>query len=217
VFWIWVDGIGALISLSATILFVKGNYHGWKFSLLASMASAWLMWHKSLYALFLLQCCHMLFSVYGWINWRKRCDANQRVLVKCRWDFFFLMRLIIAISVLNWFLTWLVFDLFSHHAYAFDTLIAALFFVCQWLGAQRYLLCWLGWLVGDVCSIALYWHYQTPFHAVLMLCYVPLAIHGFMTWKRLAAQQKEQGEVEQPMQVGYLEQLVMVLCKKVRG
>jgi nicotinamide mononucleotide transporter len=188
---LWLDGFGAITSLWATYLFMQGNYHGWKCSLVASIANATLCLYKGLFALLVLQVCHIIFCCYGWVTWFYKRDAKKRVLVNCHCTPLFVLALLVALVLIDQSLTLLLTYGSTHPVVFLDTFVAAISLLSQWLSTQRYLICWLGWLISDLLAASLYWHHQVPFHAVLMVCYIPIAMNGFRTWLRLAKEQRE--------------------------
>ena len=76
---LYLDILGASLSLLATLLFVDARVNAWPVSLLAIIINLFLYFKAGIYGDFALHCGYLVTALYGWYCWHAS-DANRRPL-----------------------------------------------------------------------------------------------------------------------------------------
>lgn len=179
-----LDLIGAFLSLSCTILFVRASIYAWPLGAIAIPFDAYVYFHSQLYGDMMLQGLYFASTFYGWWQWR--CGGeNHKDLVISTSTIKSLVTLFFVVSsgvvVLHQLLE--PFNL-SHIAFM-DALTTTLSLSAQWLLCKKKIETWFIWLVVDAIYVYLYAIKALPFHSVMAFTYLMLAICGYMEWRKM--------------------------------
>ncbi len=176
-----IDFIGALFSLICTYLFVKEDKHAWPLTALAIPFDAYVYFQKQLYGDVCLQFIYLSLTAYGWQQWRNlEGEALQtRISSLTKAEFIKLsIFCITAIMLLNPLLR-----PFNQANIAYLDAITTVLSICaQWLLCKKKIETWLVWFIVDGLYVYLYALKALPFHSVMTLTYLFMAIAGWRQW-----------------------------------
>lgn len=138
----------------------------------------------------LINAYYFLMSVYGWYFWTRKKGSTEihpvssmTSLEKKRAIIIFFATLIFVYGV------YVAFDKWGTTIAYIDTITTAIFFVGMWLMAKRKIENWLFWILGDIISVPLYFYKGFTFTSFQYLLFTFIAIFGYLSWKRIIANQ----------------------------
>jgi len=67
---------------------------------------------------------------------------------------------------------------------ALDAFVTTLSLASQWLLNRRYVESWLGWIVVDQVSVALFWSREMSLTAGLYALFLAMCVAGLIEWRR---------------------------------
>ncbi|WP_229669385.1 nicotinamide riboside transporter PnuC [Legionella impletisoli] len=179
------DLLGAIFSLLATYFFITQKKIAWSISLIATVLNAWLYFSHGIYADMALECFYFATSAYGWYCWtlgeiKLKADAGAITrLTSKQWVYLF------TGTGLSFALIFILLIHFTRSTIpGLDALTTSLSLAAQLLMCHKVLATWIVWLLTDAIYAALYWHKQLPFHTLLMMIYLVMAIIGYKTWAK---------------------------------
>lgn len=180
------DLIGALISLISTYYFVRLNNKAWPVGIIATVLNGWLYWRKGIYADMVLELCYFLSMCYGWYKWqqiapqnRTNTQASLGYLRPLQWVSLCLLLGVVFIS------THFLLQNLTHSTVAFlDAATTSVSLVAQWLMCHKIIVTWLLWFITDALYAGMYLSKNLPFHSMLMIIYMGMAIAGYFVWAR---------------------------------
>ncbi|KTD24803.1 nicotinamide riboside transporter PnuC [Legionella lansingensis] len=179
----FIDVLGAMISLLATYYFIRLNSKAWLISLMATSMNGWLYWQKGIYADTILESFYFLSACYGWYVWRMPTRQNNLLIIRLlslKQSFLF-----IALTlVLFMFIAVLLSTFTDSNVVILDALTTSLSIVAQVLMCYKIILTWILWFITDAIYAYMYLHKQIPFHSMMMLVYLGMAIIGYCNWKK---------------------------------
>ncbi|MDI9817718.1 MULTISPECIES: nicotinamide riboside transporter PnuC [unclassified Legionella] len=186
-----LDIVGALASLLATYYFIRLTSKAWPVSLLAICLNSWLYWQKGIYADMLLELFYFLSTCYGWYLWRspaekRNVNANLQPSKK-QWLLLVSFIVFLFVIILNLLLTFT-----NSNIATLDSLTATLSLAAQWLLCHKMIATWVLWFITDAIYAYIYFHKQIPFHGILMLIYMVMAVIGYLTWATQAKSRPNQ-------------------------
>jgi nicotinamide mononucleotide transporter len=179
----FLDLLGAILSLLATYYFIRINSKAWGISLLAIMMNGWLYWQKGIYADTVLESFYFLSTCYGWYLWRRVLVQNTAPSIihislrQCG--------IVLSLGLIIFvFVAWLLTAFTDSNVVFLDALTTSISLLAQALMCYKMILTWLLWLVTDALYVYMYLHKKLPFHSLLMLIYTGMAIVGYRNWRR---------------------------------
>lgn len=177
-----MDVLGALLSLLATYYFVSQHAKAWFFSFGAIAINSWLYWRAGIYADVALELFYFITTIYGWYRWRAL-SYPKPFAITCLPTYITTLILPVAMLLLFSLIYYLLIKVQSTIA-GLDALTTTLSLVAQWLMCQQLIVTWICWGIVDVLYALVYWQKQLPFHVLLMLVYLVMAVWGYVSWAR---------------------------------
>lgn len=178
-----LDLFGAIASLSATILFISVNRLAWLITAVATLLNGWLYWQQGIYADMTLEVAYFASAIYGWISWRK---SKYGIITEIK-TMSSLQEWLILLGTLSFIycLLWFFLSTYTNtNVAALDAATTALSLVAQWLMCRKVILTWVLWFITDTIYVYLYYIKELPFHALLVLIYLGLALIGYFSWRQ---------------------------------
>lgn len=177
-----LDILGASLSLIGAYFYVKENPLAWPISALAMPFDIYLYLSKGLIADTMLQASYFLSTVYGWYHWCYGGEKKTHLKIS-----FITRRHVINLTLLGSMSYVLVlsfvFRFTSLKIAVFDTLACVLSVIGQWLMCRKVLQTWILLILVDIIYISLYLVKGVPFHAVMMMVYLVMAMIGWFEWQ----------------------------------
>ena len=180
----FIDLIGALLSLTCTYLFVKADYRAWILSAIAIPFDAFVYFEQALYGDMVLQAIYFISTFFGWYQWRyggtghqslnaSHLSLNHAVILAGLGviGIIFTKQLLAPYNAAN--VVWL------------DATTTVLSLCAQWLLCQKKIETWILWFIIDGLYFYLYIIKSLPFHGIMVLVYLVMAIIGWFRWQPL--------------------------------
>lgn len=151
--------------------------------LFATALNGWLYFNHAIYADACLELFYFISLCYGWYRWStlKRSQSIEQLT-----QLSYPQHLSMLFTILILYVTILtLLNRFSHSTVAeLDALTASLSLVAQWLMCHKIISTWILWFITDALFAIIYLQKNLPFHALLMLIYMGMAIIGYLCWTK---------------------------------
>lgn len=179
----YLDFLGALLSLASTLLYTRENIIAWPVGLLACSINFVLYAKHGIYADAYLEIAYVFITFYGWYQWLY--GAKDHASLKIRHirinEAWLLLSIGIGSSALIGFYL-------SHYTTSnipyLDATTTVFSLIGQWLICKKIIETWLVWFVVDGIYVWLYLHKAIPFHSLLMMLYLAIALFGYYRWDK---------------------------------
>jgi nicotinamide mononucleotide transporter len=178
----WVEIAGFITTVAGIWLTTKRSMLCWPVIVAADVLYLVVFYHAQLLSDALLQAFFLVFTFYGWWNWRRgvRQDGEVRVVplsARSLWIG------LLAGAAGSFVLGILAKQL--HAALPFlDATLTSFSLVASWWGARKHTANWQLWIVVDVTYIGEYIYKDLQATALLYAILVWLAALGLRDWKR---------------------------------
>jgi len=190
-----LDLIGAVIGLVYIWQEYKASPWLWITGVIMPVVYMFVYLEAGLYADFGMQVYYTGAAVYGLLVWkfgRKKGQTADEDMPITR-----VRRSVLLPSLLffliAWAIVWLVLVSYTNSTVPVaDAFGNALSFVGLWWLARKYVEQWLIWVVVDAELALLYVYKGIPFTAVLYGIYVPMAVVGYLKWRRMMKRPNQQ-------------------------
>ena len=177
------DLIGAILSLLCTYLFVKAVKRAWLLSALAIPFDSYVYYRSSLFGDMFLQCFYMASTYYGWSQWRS--GGVKQGDLEISYSSIYSLLFIGCIAIIGIVIINPLLKPFNHANIALlDAITTVLSLCAQWLLCRKKIESWFLWFIVDAFYIYLYDIKTLPFHSVMALVYLIMAITGFYNWRK---------------------------------
>lgn len=181
--------LAALIAgFASVVLLIRQNVWTWPVGIVYTLCASVVFWRHGLYFSLGLHGLFLLLNGYGWWSWHAAAapdesGAGQGLPVTRTAP-----GLLVLLAVLALLAAAGAGQLMALATDAqwpqVDAAGSALSCVALWLSARKKIESWWFWLFVDILYAGLYFVTSAPFLAVLYLIYVPLAVTGFLAWRR---------------------------------
>lgn len=176
----WLETVGVVTGAGCVLLVVFRSV--WNFPVGIVSCAAFLVFFAQgrLYADAGLQVVFILLAVHGWVLWA-RGPVEAKPIRRTSLG---------ELTVMAWIFpaVWLGLTALLHHvggaAPALDAFVTALSLAAQWLLNRRHIESWLGWIVVDQVSIALFWSREMYLTAGLYAVFLLMCVAGLIAWRR---------------------------------
>ena len=142
---------------------------------------SWIFFDYKLYAESLLQIYFLVIQIIGWFWWLKGRGSDGKIIVlrlTSREAIAYAGTGAIIAIVLGW-----VMKTYTNASVPFfDSTVASLSVIAQFLLAKQRLENWIVWIITDVLSIGIYIYKMLYPTAVLYTVFLGMAIGGLATW-----------------------------------
>lgn len=186
--WGWattpLELISFLLSIITVALNIRQIHWGWLFAILSSLLYCVVFFDAKLYGDSGLQIVFVLVSMWGWTQWLRHGDAQQKLLVTR------LQRSEKFLAVFTCLAMFLILYVFLKFATDTDVPLADGFLTAgsllgQILLSRKKLENWYVWIVVDVLYVLLYLYKNLMLTALLYAIFVVMAIVGARTWRAI--------------------------------
>lgn len=183
-----LDFLGSLVDLLATYYFIRMHSNAWIFSFISIGLNSWLYWKSGIYADMGLESFYLVTSLYGYYRWKttqKPLNDNQehnRIKKLTIKKYCYLLG---GVLLLFLFFRTLLQKILHSDVANLDALTTCLSLAAQWLMCHKVIGTWILWGITDALFAILYLQKGLPFHVILMVFYLGLAITGYITWMKM--------------------------------
>lgn len=186
--WGWattpLELISFLLSIITVALNIRQIHWGWLFAILSSLLYCVVFFDAKLYGDSGLQIVFVLVSIWGWTQWLRYGDTQQKLLVTRlqRSEKFLAVFACMTMFLLLYGFLKLATDTDVPLA---DGFLTAGSLLGQILLSRKKLENWYVWIVVDVLYVVLYLYKNLMLTALLYAIFVVMAIVGARTWRAL--------------------------------
>ncbi len=178
-----VEAVATAFGLACVWLSVRRNVWTWPTGLVQVALYVWVFFQAKLYSDVLLHLVYVALQVYGWVCWRRRGPAGDRLAVSRLTPRAFAAWLGLAAG--GSVALGLAMARFTDAALPWaDAAIAAVSLVAQTLLARKQLETWLLWIAVDVVAIGVYAAKALYLTCGLYAVFLGLATTGWFAWRR---------------------------------
>lgn len=180
--------IAVLFGLFSVWFMKKESILAFPFGIINTSAYVYISFQKDLYALAGINIFFALMSVYGWYNWSRQkngqnkvvissCGKKELILYFFALFFFFIMIRMILIKYTD------------SPVPGWDSFTTSLYIIAMWMLATKKIENWFAWIMGDTISIFLYAipygnNQSNLFSSLQFLIFTFIAILGYIEWKK---------------------------------
>ena len=178
-----LDLLGAIASLSATLLFISVNRLAWIITILATLLNGWLYWQNGIYADMSLEFAYFASAIYGMTCWKKSeyGDVTEIKTLSSLHEWLTLL----GSSCVIYCVIWGFLNTYTDtNVAALDATTTTLSLMAQWLMCRKVITTWVLWFVTDLIYAYLYYIKGLPIHVLLVCIYLVLALVGYFNWRR---------------------------------
>lgn len=176
----WLEIVGSVTGAACVMLVVARSI--WNFPLGIVSCAAYLAFFADgrLFAEAGLQVVFILLGVHGWVAWlRGRAETTPVRRIP--------LGELTALSVAfpaAWFGLTKLLEAVNGAAPTLDAFVATLSLAAQWMLNRRYVETWLGWIVVDQVSVALFISRGMYLTAGLYALFLVMCVAGLVEWRR---------------------------------
>jgi nicotinamide mononucleotide transporter len=182
-----LEATGAIAGLVCVWLLIRQSLWTWPLGLYYSVVSVYLFADARLVGQVCLNAYFAVMNAWGWYLWLRGRADREAPLEVTRTAAGTLAWLLVASAAGVLFLA-TAFDLLTAARLPhLDFSVAVLSVAAMWLQARKKLESWVFWICVNVASVALFLASANYFYLVLYLIYVPMAISGYVAWRRSMA------------------------------
>lgn len=186
----WVEIAGFVTSIVGIWLTTRRSMLCWPIIVAADIFYLIVFYHARLLSDAALQAFFLVFTFYGWWNWRRgvREDGEVRVVplaARSLW-----------IGLIAGAIGSVVFGLIAKQLHAalpfLDAALTSFSLVASWWGARKHAVHWWLWIVVDVTYVGEYLYKELRATALLYALLVGLAVMGLRNWRQAEARAEAQ-------------------------
>lgn len=179
----WPEVLGFIFSLAGVWLTAKEKLINWPVNIVASLIYCYVYYNALLYCDASLQIFFVVMCFYGWYEWKYGGKGHIELPISKSNLKTILMLILITIPVTA-LLSFIVGRYTPSTTPLPDAFTATLSLVATWMAAKKLIENWLVWIFTDLVYIGLYIYKGLYLTAVLYFIFIPLAIYGYLVWKK---------------------------------
>lgn len=180
----YYDLVGAILSLTSTLLFAREKISAWPIGIAACFVNFILYMDRGIFADAYLQIAYSVISLYGWYNWVYGTNESPRLKIRHA-----SVQEVLILGAFGLLTSLVIAYYLSHYTQSsmpyFDAFTTVFSLIGQWLVSKKIIQTWLVWFVVDASYIWIYLQKSIPFHSILLMLYVGIAVWGYMKWARI--------------------------------
>lgn len=151
--------------------------------IIATMVSAYLLFHAGLFAESALNLYYLVMSIYGWIYWGKRKDKPP---VEVSWSSHKEWMVTSGISLGGGAVLYLILHHYTTSDVPFwDAIVASTAWAGMWLLARRKIENWILLNISNIIAVPLLFYKKMPLFAALTVFLFIVAVFGFFDWAKI--------------------------------
>lgn len=179
----WLEVLGFVSSLAGVWLTAKGKLLNWPVNIIACLVYCYIYYKALLYCDASLQLFFVVMCFYGWYEWKYGGEQHEELPIsKSNLKTILILALVtIPVTAL---LTFIVGRYTNSTTPLPDAFTTALSLVATWMAAKKIIENWHVWVLADLIYVGLYIYKGLYLTAVLYFIFIPLAIYGYLVWKK---------------------------------
>ena len=177
-----VELIAVFFGLFSVWSMKKESILAFPFGIINVLIYVYICFVTKLYAYASINVFYFVMSVYGWYNWLRTGDNEEKIKIsvcskKAR------IGNTIAIPIFFIVLLILLKRFTDSVVPVWDALTTAIYIIGMWLLARKKLENWIFWIIGDFISIFLFAYEKLYFSSFQFLVFTIIAVLGYLEWK----------------------------------
>jgi nicotinamide mononucleotide transporter len=181
-FYNTIEIIGALFSITYSLLLMREKPIGWFFGIASSLLGIVLFLESKIYAQALISIYYAGIGVYGWLYWKKAQQRDEHIHKWAVKQHFLFISLFTLCSLACAYLFETYTDSQSPYLDSFLTVFGILASIKE---ARKILTSWLYWFAINLFSVVLYFNQHLYFYAAMMIVYAAICIPGYLNWRKI--------------------------------
>jgi len=177
-----IELIAVFFGLLSVWSMKKESILAFPFGIINVLIYVYICFLAKLYAYAGINFFYFVMSVYGWYNWLRSGDNEEKIkIATCSkqetiWN---------SIAIFVFFIVlWLLLKKCTDSIVpVWDALTTAIYIVGMWLLARKKIENWVLWIAGDFISIFLFAYEKLYFSSFQFLVFTIIAVLGFQEWK----------------------------------
>lgn len=185
----WLEIAAVLFSLAGIWLSTRRYVISWPVVLVSILLYSAVFYRARLYSDTLLQGAFLVFTLYGWLNWRRgvREEGTVRVEPLSRQS---ALRALAAGAVGSILLGFLMARYTNAALPHIDSTLTSFSLVATWWQTRKHTANWLLWITLDCIYTGVFLYKDLYWTSALYLLLVLLALLGLRDWRRAAESQQ---------------------------
>lgn len=182
----WTEGIAVIFGLLSVWYARKENILVYPTGIINVLLYVYICFFAGLYADMGINAFYFIMSVYGWYNWARYDENKKHIPISA----LSLKGWAIAIAgVILFFIpiTFLLIRFTDSTVPVWDGFTTAVFIISMWLMALKKIENWVGWIVGDILVIPLFFSKGLVLSSFQYVVFLILAVMGYIEWRRKLA------------------------------
>ena len=177
-----VELIAVFFGLLCVWSMKKESILAFPFGIINVLIYVYIYFIAKLYALAGINLFFFTMSVYGWYNWHRKSNNDEKIrITECSkkekiWNS-------VAIPVF-FIVLWILLKRFTDSVVpAWDAIATSIYIIGMWLLARKKIENWILWIAGDFISIFLMVYEKLYFSSFQFLVFTVIAVLGYLEWK----------------------------------
>ena len=180
----WLEVIAVIFAIIYLLLAVKKDVRCWYAAILSSSLYFFIMLSANLYMEAYLQIFYILMAIYGWFQWNKVDEYNNKFIVKT-WS---IKRHVIVISsiFISAYVSGSLLNIYTDAALPFiDAFTTWGAIIATYMVAKKLLENWIYWFVINFISVFLFVSRDLNLTAMLFVGYLIIIFFGYRSWNQM--------------------------------
>lgn len=177
-----VELIAVFFGLLSVWSMKKESILAFPFGIINVLIYVYICFVTKLYAYASINVFYFVMSVYGWYNWLRTGDNEEKIKIAvCSKK----ERIGNSIAILVFFIVLLILlKRFTDSVVPiWDALTTAIYIIGMWLLARKKIENWILWIIGDFISIFLFAYEKLYFSSFQFLVFTIIAVLGYLEWQ----------------------------------
>lgn len=186
----YLEIIAVLTGVFSVWLAKKENIYLYPVGIFSVVAWLYLCWVGQIYSQAIINLFFFIMNVYGWYNWNRKDDNNNKEIhIKfnsLKENFFYIIIALILTFIIFKILSNTEVDNYNQYYILIESFITSLNFIAMWLMAWKRVDNWVLWIIGDFFCIPLYFFKGYYISTAQFLIFIIIAFLGYFEWKKKA-------------------------------
>lgn len=185
-----VELIAVFFGLLSVWSMKKESILAFPFGIINVLIYVYICFTAKLYAYAGINIFYFVMSVYGWYNWLRKSNNDEKIrITECSKK----ERIWNSIAILVFFIVlWILLKRLTDSVVpTWDAITTAIYIIGMWLLARKKIENWILWIAGDFISIFLFAYEKLYFSSFQFLVFTVIAVLGYIEWKTKLIQNAE--------------------------
>jgi len=178
-----VEIIAVFFGLLCVWSMKKESILAFPFGIINVLIYVYICFTAKLYAYAGINIFYFGMSAYGWYNWLKTGDNEEKIrITECSKK----ERIWNSIAILIFFIIlWILLKKLTDSVVpVWDAITTAIYIIGMWLLARKKIENWILWIAGDFISIFLFAYEKLYFSSFQFLVFTIIAVLGYLEWRK---------------------------------